>query len=201
LKFDSKAIVVSGALAALVAAWAAAGFAEASFVPKPVVIEYTPFDSHVVAGGDVLPLRGGGMVEYWGFDVYTAAFYAPETKKSLEEVLDGATTRTLIIHYHRAIKSKDFANATNQGLAKNPSLDRSALKERVEKMNQSYRPVQPGDRCKAEFVPQRGTTIVYLNDVEGPEIKGSDFAKAYFGIWIGDYALDADLSRQLLGSK
>jgi hypothetical protein len=153
----------------------------------------------VKAGEQVLPLRGGGMVEYWSFDVYTAALYAPADKKSTSAILSADTPRTLIINYHREISAADLRKATNKGLDKNTSLNRRALAERVAQVNRAYSTVNADDRYTAEWIPERGTMKLYLNDQEAVEIEGGDFAAAYFGIWVGDYALDEDLSDQLQG--
>jgi hypothetical protein len=185
-------------VAALLVPAALAGDAE-PFRPSRVTIEYTEFASQVRAGGQVLPLRGGGMVEVWSFDVYTAALYVPEDKKAADDILSPGTPRVLVINYHRRIGADDLAEATTKGFDKNPGLDRAALAERTKAISGAYSTVNANDRYIAEWLPERGTMKLYLNGKEACEIAGGDFAAAYFGIWVGAHALDSGLSAQLQG--
>jgi hypothetical protein len=46
-------------------------------------------------------------------------------------------------------------------------------------------------------VPGRGTTVS-LNGEPLVEVEGADFARAYFGIWLGDDPMDRGLRKALL---
>ena len=73
-------------------------------------------------------------------------------------------------------------------LPRRPSLDR---------INALYRDVKPGDRYSLTYLPGRGTELA-LNGEPLGLIAGSDFASAYFSIWLGPKPLDAALKAQLL---
>jgi hypothetical protein len=64
--------------------------------------------------------------------------------------------------------------------------------------NTFYRDVTPGDRYRAEYNPGDGTTL-YLNGKALGTIKGDEFSKAFFSIWIGKNPIDKKFRDRLLG--
>lgn len=68
----------------------------------------------------------------------------------------------------------------------------------VTKINQHYRNVQKGDRSSLRYNPETGTTLS-INGQAFPPIPGSDFARFYFRIWLGEQPLSKKMRDALLG--
>ncbi len=60
--------------------------------------------------------------------------------------------------------------------------------------------MKPGDRYSLTYLPGEGTELA-KNGVPLALVPGEDFARAYFGIWLGEDPLDRDLRDQLLKER
>ncbi|MDH3521698.1 MAG: chalcone isomerase family protein [Myxococcales bacterium] len=163
-------------------------------------IEGVEFAERLEAGGTALELRGYGVLRYRVFfKGYAAALYLAEgvePERMLEDV-----PRSLEIEYFWSIPAKAFQRATLDGIARNVdarTLD--SLRERIERFNQLYIDVQPGDRYALTYVPGVGTELA-LNGVTRGSIAGADFAAALFAIWFGEAPFDAGLKADLMGQS
>ncbi len=157
------------------------------------------FAADVPIGEEQVPLRGTHKLRYWMFDVYAAAFYVPEGKTSDKDALAAETPRKLVLHYYRKVKASDIRKATMEALKKNPKLDRAALSERFEKLYDCYSTVKKGDEYHIIYDPAKEATQIVLNGELQCTIEGSDFARAFFGIWVSDYSLSEKMTRNLKG--
>lgn len=166
-------------------------------------IEGVPFADQVRLGDDgdaerpELALRSMGLLRYRVvFRGYVAALYLPKDVPT-ERVLDDVPRR-LELSYFWSIRGKDFGGAAEQKLEE--TLDprsRAAIRERVETLHRTYRDVSPGDRYALDYIPGEGTTL-RLNGEPLVTIPGADFARAYFGLWLGEDPLDDTLRDRLL---
>ncbi len=181
--------LTSLALTAALALAAPAGAARVEGVPFAPRLEGT--------GGGALDLCSAGLLRYKVvFRAYVAALYLPDCD-GLPRVLDDGAKR-LEISYFWAIPAAKFGEAADAILARSlPAEEIDRLRARLDTLHAAYRDVEPGDRYALTYVPGRGTTLS-LGDVELATIPGADFARAYFGIWLGDEPGDAGLRRRLL---
>jgi hypothetical protein len=157
------------------------------------------FDDSLNLGEISLPLRGTGLLKYLVlFNAYVAAFYLPEGVPSQKALSD--VPKCLEIQYFHEIKAKDFAASTSKLIADNQSPETvAALKPRIEKINELYEDVKPGDRYALTYIPGIGTELALNGEAKGT-IQGADFAVAIFSIWLGSNPLDKKLKKQLLGT-
>ncbi len=150
--------------------------------------------------GQPVPLTGLQLFTYWGFELYTAAFYLPQgTPHSVAGALSDVP-KSLLLIYRRKIRSDQIIKAGGHNLIKNPSNDMPAIQARLDQLNAAYQTVQKGDRYELLYEPGRGTTLLF-NDKPLVTLPGVDFQKAYFGIWLSDYPLNAKLRDGLLGKN
>ncbi len=147
--------------------------------------------------GQKIPLTGLQLFTYWGFELYTAALYLPQGTHSIEGALSDVP-KSLFLIYRRKIRNDQIIKAGSHNLEKNPSNNVLALQERLDRLNAAYRSVQKNDRYELLYEPGRGTTLLF-NDKPLVTLPGVDFQKAYFGIWLSDYPLNAKLRDGLLG--
>lgn len=148
-------------------------------------------------GGEEVPLAGLGHLTFWGFSVYTAAFYADLETIQAGDYIDAGRTR-LVLVYSRSISRDDFIKSTRKALEKNPDVDMEALADRIERLNAMYVDVERGDYYEITYTAGGETEISLNGEVRGT-FEGEDFALAFFGIWLGEEPLSDKLREELLG--
>lgn len=158
------------------------------------------FDTGVHAMEHRLQLTGAGVLNYLAFfKAYAGALYMPASVAA-EDALEPVPKR-LVLSYYRAIKGKDFANATRKKIADNVTAGQAKrLESRVDLLADMYRDVQPGDRYALTYLPGEGTALT-LNGESLGIIPGDDFARAVFSIWLGDDPIDENFRDLLLGKS
>jgi hypothetical protein len=67
-----------------------------------------------------------------------------------------------------------------------------ALRDRLAHLHAHYEDVEPGDRYALTYLPGVGTELS-KNGRRLAVVSGSDFAAAYFSMWLGDDPIDAGL--------
>lgn len=150
--------------------------------------------------GDLtLPLKGVSLFEYWSFDVYSAALYAPDEVKDIDGVL-GDVPKYLVLEYHRGLEKQNIVDNSEYILKENPKNDMQTLRERLKVLYENYNDVKDGDRFSMSYIPGKGTTLFY-NGTEKKTLPGVDFQQAYFGIWLSRASVDEDFTEELLGLK
>jgi hypothetical protein len=167
-----------------------------------IVIEKTSFSKALEVPGARLALEGAGLFRWKYFlKVYAAAHYVGEDAKRQGADADADVPRRLEIAYFVGISGKDFGKAAEELLADALSPEQLApLRERLGQLHRAYVDVKSGDRYALTYVPNRGTELS-LNGHPLALIEGADFARAYFGIWIGRKPIDAGLRDALLPGK
>ncbi len=148
--------------------------------------------------GNTLSVRDIGTYRAWGFRVYTTTLYIPSGVEGIDEVLSANTPRKLVLHYHRSITADDLAESTEEFASRNPRNDMAALRERLDKLYDAYKDVGSGDEYAISYTPNEGTTIE-LNDEKIISIEGGDFARAFFGIWLGEEPISSGIRDRLVG--
>jgi len=159
------------------------------------------FPAEAAVGGETLPLRGRHTLRWWGFDVYTAAFYVAPGRSTHDEVLAADSSRKLALHYHRRIAAADSAKATERAIAKNPDADLAALRERLDAVYECYADVREGDEYHIAYDAATKRTEILLNGESQCVVDGDDFARAFFAIWIGPHAIHDQMERRLRGER
>lgn len=155
------------------------------------------FPAEAAVGGETLPLRGRHTLRWWGFDVYTAAFYVAPDRSTHDQILAADSPRKLVLHYHRRISAADIAKATERMIARNPHADVAGLRERLDAVYECYSDVREGDEYHIAYDPATKRTEIVLNGESQCTVEGDDFARAFFGIWVGPHGISSDMRRNL----
>ena len=160
-------------------------------------IEEVPFPETVEAGSHRLPLFGLGLLRYrLVFRGYVGGLYLPagaRAELALEDV-----PKALELYYFWDIQGRFFGQAAEELLARSMPPERMArLRPRLERLHALYRDVEAGDRYRLSYSPDEGTTLS-LNGQPLGTIPGADFARAYFGIWLGARPIDETFRNQIL---
>ncbi len=179
----------------------AAVLSMAALTPQPgaaAELEGVHFADQVRASDATLRLSCVGLLRYKLFiKAYVAALYLGDGTVPGDVLAD--VPKRLELSYFWSISGADFGKAGDQILAQNVDAQTfAALRPRLDRINAWYRDVKPGDRYSLTYVPGAGTELA-LNGNRLGVVKGTDFAAAYFRIWLGDTPIDTRLRDQLLG--
>lgn len=167
---------------------------------SPLLVERVAFHRALEVPGARLVLEGAGLFR-WKYlvKVYAAAHYVGEEARG--QPADADVPRRLEIAYFVGISGEDFGKAADELLADALPPERLApLRSRLEDLHRAYVDVKAGDRYALTYVPGRGTELT-LNGSPLALIPGADFARAYFGIWIGSRPIDDGLRDALLPGR
>ena len=179
----------------------AALFAFLSNVPaRGVEIEEVVFEDRVRVHDLPLVVAHTGLMR-WKivFRGYVAALYLGEGISPDDWSAD--VPKRLEIVYFWPIDGKAFGRAGEEILARNVSSAEIARpRTRLDRIASLYPEVHAGDRLSLTYVPVVGSELACNGNVLG-ELKGADFAAAYFAIWLGREPMSAPLRDQLLGRR
>ena len=142
-----------------------------------------------------LTLCGSGLQRYRRIlKAYAAALYQADCGAAPSQNL----ARRLELSYFWSIDGERFGDAALRHLeATVDAATLEALRPRLNRLARAYRSVEPGDRYALTYLPGRGTELS-LNGRVLDSVPGEEFARVYFGLWIGDAPLDAGLRDDLL---
>jgi hypothetical protein len=179
-------MLLTALLAAVLAAPASAG-----------EIEGVEFADRIVAGDTELSLSSLALLRYRVvFRGYVAGLYLPEGTDPGTSLSD--VPKRLEIEYFWSIDADRIGAVGEEVLARNvPPETLSALRGRIDAINDLYEDVSPGDRYSLTYLPGTGTRLARNGRILGT-IPGADFARAYFSIWLGDDPIDLAFRDQLL---
>ena len=145
------------------------------------------FPDQVQVAGSTLSLNGLGLRQATVFkvNVYVGALYVAKTSNDANAILASNTPKEIALHFVRNVSADDVAKGWNEAFEKNAKSDLPALKDRIAMLNGWMADMKSGERLTFVYTPDAGVQVDVNGKVKGA-IKGDDFAKAFFSIWLGD---------------
>ena len=134
-------------------------------------------------------LQGSGKLTFFGFHIYDAALYRGAKNSSADFALD--------LRYQKSLSGTSIAHRTVDEMRKIgvPETQANAWGKELA----SFLPnVEPGQNLTAVYNVKQGTTFMH-DGKKIAQVQGSDFAKAFFGIWLDQKTSVPKLREQLLG--
>ena len=135
---------------------------------------------------------GCGVLTYVFWDVYEATLYAPKGQ------WDPAKPFALSIEYYRDIAGKDIADHSVEEIRKQGFTDEVKLAAWNAEMKKTFPDVKKGSVLTALYLPGK-ETVFYSGDNIIGAIKGDDFGRLFFDIWLSEKTSAPELRRALLG--
>ena len=158
---------------------------------------------HIDFKGKQLELNGFGTRSKLWMDVYVQALYLSVLSQDAEAILNSNSIMGIRIQITSSlVTSKKLSKAFEKGLRK------SIGEENIEKIRPQAdilekligrEPTVEKDFFNLIYSPEDTSIWVYKNDKLEGKIPGLEFKKAFFGIWLSDNPVDADLKNDLLG--
>jgi hypothetical protein len=158
------------------------------------------FPDQIQAGGTTLALNGLGLRQATMFkvNVYVAALYVAKTSNDPNALLAASTPKELTLQFVRSVGASDIANGWSEGFEKNAKGELPALKDRIAMLNGWMGDIKSGQKMTFVYTPDTGVQVDVNGAVKGT-IKGDDFARAFFSIWLGPEPPNPELKAGLLG--
>ena len=145
--------------------------------------------SEVPAHLSTAKLQGSGRLTWWGLHIYDASLYRVGSLSSSEFALD--------MRYQKSFSGKSIANRSAEEMKRTGVPDDQAALWGKELA--SFLPnVESGQTLTALYSPKQGT-IFYHDGKQIAQIPGSEFSKAFFGIWLDSKTSAPKLRTELLG--
>lgn len=146
--------------------------------------------------GVSMTLKGTGLKTVVFFKAFAAGYYRND-EENQEDL--GEFAKRIEVEYFVKIPGEKLNNFTIDTMKDNVTKeDFNALANEVDLMGEYFVDLKPGDRFSLTYIPGVGTEFAHNNEVTGI-IKGNDFAKALFSVWLGDKPFDKDLRNKILG--
>lgn len=156
------------------------------------------FDPEFRSADTLLHLRGAATYRHLGvFKVYTAALYLPPDAKGSDFWTE--IPKRLEIAYLRPLSAADLVQSGDTFLRRNTTeAEYTRIQEDLDRVNSWYQDVERGDRYTLTYMPGKGTQLS-LNGIEQGVIPGTDFARFYFRIWLGNNPVSQSVRDTLMG--
>lgn len=158
------------------------------------------FPEKVKVGESSILLNGAGIREKMWIDLYACGLYVTTLTKNSQDIINSDQHCGIKIHIVSSmITSKKMSDAVEEGFEKSTGGKMTDLRDRIDKFKAifSKEEIKKDDVYDIMYIPEKGI-IVFKNGKIQPVIKGLDFKKALFGIWLGDEPADENLKKDLL---
>ncbi len=152
------------------------------------------------AGDSKLILNGSGIREKFFMDIYVCGLYLKEKSSDYKKIIDADEPMVIrMVVVSGLMSSSKLEDAYRDGFEKATKGNIAPLKDRIEKFIAAQKiDINKKDKIEIIYVPKKGVSAI-RNDKVQVTIKGLDFKKALFGIWIGDDPAQDDLKDGMLG--
>ncbi|MGB3211462.1 MAG: chalcone isomerase family protein [Desulforhopalus sp.] len=132
---------------------------------------------------------GSGEVRYMGIiKVYDAALFVSEKVPGVM-IQTGQISKCLKLDYAVSLTVDDFIKGAATVLQRQHSVEKiNTVEKEIDMLHRSYRDVEKGDFYTLCYDASSSTTTLALNSEELVNIDSADFARLYFGIWLGPVA-------------
>jgi hypothetical protein len=160
------------------------------------------FPAKVKVGSKSLEKNGKGLCE-WGFfqiDLYHAALYLEKRSKDAREILKSDQAKRIHLYFVRDLSTKQLKKAWNAAFEVNAGKELKRYAKRVEQLNGMMSDIKDGQSMVFTHKPGAGIHVV-INGKDKGTIKGDDFARMFFTLYLGDNPPDEDLKKGLLSIR
>jgi hypothetical protein len=168
-----------------------------AFAQKRTVAGIT-FPPKTTVNGKNVIYNGSGLREKYTFDLYVAALYLTRPSMDAGKIITDDTELALHIEIVSSKVTKDkFVETVKEGFGK--ASHGKATSDEISKFMAFFTgQFKVGDKIHLEYSPGIGVTVL-KNDVKIGVMKGLEFKKALFSIWLGTSPADKNLKNGLLG--
>lgn len=149
-----------------------------------------------------LHLNGAGVREKLWIDLYAAGLYLHQKSKNAEEILNSDQPMSIKLHIvSKLITSDKMVEAVTKGFENSTSGNTAPIQNEIDTMLGFFKEdIKKNDIFDLVYVPSKGV-VAYKNGKERGVVKGKEFKRALFGIWLSNRPADDGLRDELLAGK
>ncbi|CAH0334744.1 hypothetical protein FVB9288_00350 [Flavobacterium sp. CECT 9288] len=155
--------------------------------------------------GTTLTLNGVGQRSKFFTDLYIQALYLTKFSQDAKQILESGNEMAVALHITSGlITSKKLSKALAKGMEK--SVGESGVLKFAKELQEledllSTEETKSGDVFELTFNPQDESLWITKNKIYRGKIKGIEFKKAFYGIWLSENPVDKTLKEDLLGKE
>ncbi len=150
--------------------------------------------------GEKLVLNGVGVREKFWMDMYAGALYLGSKSLDAKAIINANDPMAIKLHMVSSLITSDkMIDAVNEGFENATNGKTSGISSEISKFKAFFsEEINKEDVFDIVYIPSKGV-LVYKNGKEKGSIKGMEFKKALFGIWLSDKPADKKLKQGMLG--
>jgi hypothetical protein len=150
-------------------------------------------------GEDKLLLNGAGLRKKFFVKVYAGGLYLKKKNQHPQKIIEADESMAVRMHFiYDGVSSKKLIDGWNEGFAKATGGNILPIKKEIDQFNSFFtEEVKKDDIYDIIYNPGQGVSVFFKGTLKGT-IKGLDFKKALFAIWLGKKPVDSGLKEGML---
>lgn len=154
------------------------------------------------AGKHRLVLNGAGARTKTLLQLYTAGLYLTEPESNPAAILAADEAMAIRIQITSGFVSQDNLLASLiEGFEKSTGGQLAPLQAQIAEFRQCFQePITKGDTIDLVYAPEHGVIVNRNGKLKGV-VRGVEFKRALFGIWLSDAPADTKLKQALLNGQ
>jgi len=141
-------------------------------------------------------LQGSGRLRFFGLQVYDARLWVGPSGVGADW---SQTPLALELLYLRAVKGQQIAERSLAEMRRQGDIAPEAAERWLAAMKKAFPDVKANDRLTGVLLPGQGAKF-FVNGALRVEVRESEFAKLFFGIWLSPQSSEPALRQALLGA-
>lgn len=157
-------------------------------------------DNKLNFGNTELVLNGAGIrKKAMVLSLYSGGLYLANKSKDASSIINADETMAIrLVITSSFVSSEAMQDAVNEGFEASTGENTAPIASEIEKFI-SFFSDEIVEKDMFDITYQQTGVVVYKNGKELGTIKGMEFKKALFGIWLGDDPADSKLKKGMLG--
>ena len=150
--------------------------------------------------GNTITKNGQGTRIIFFMKVYEGSLYLETKNSNAEEIVNLDAPMAIRIDVLSSIVTADaMKRALSEGLEKSTGNNTGPIRNEMEQLSSVFNTdVSTGDFYEFIYLPKTGINVLKNSELE-ELIKGMDFKKAFFGIFLSDNPIQKNLKKAMLG--
>ncbi|PLX66447.1 MAG: hypothetical protein C0602_12380 [Denitrovibrio sp.] len=146
-----------------------------------------------------LRLNGAGLRKKFVIKVYAAGLYLVQKETDEHKIIETDEPMTIrMVMIYNGISPEKMKETWTEGFQAN-TPDIQPLQERINTLTSWFtEEAKSGDIYDISYEPGKGTSLIINGERRGT-VKGLDFKKSLFSVWLGERPADKKLKEAMLG--
>ena len=152
-------------------------------------------------GDKYLKMNGGGIREKYWINLYIGCLYVTNKSSDQNKIINADEPMAIKMRIVSGMVSNSkLETAVREGMEKSTGGKMGPVQDRMETLIKKgfAADVVDGDVFDLAYMPGKGTSLI-KNQKTLVTVKGLDFKKALFGVWLCDDPADESLKKKMLG--